>query len=485
MRNLKYTSRKSLVLSIMIIFIISLSMTSCPEPGQTWTITFDSSGGSDVTQQQVSATVTDPTDPIKRGYLLESWCSDSSLTQAWDFSQSRAVADMTLYAKWTPNFIKIITDDNTDSDWFGFDVAISGDTAVVGDQHSPSSSSTLVGNAYIFIRAGSTWTQQAKLEADVPTSGDMFGHSVDISGDTVIIGAYQDDDLGTTNSGSAYIFTRDSDGSTWIKQDRLTASDAAFSAYFGSSVAIEGDNVIIGASGYVSESRTVGCAYIFSREEGSWSEDAKLIDNDATKSVTFGVDVDISEDTVIIGDDGGFSSGPAHAIIFRRDGTDWVQQNRLIGSSTESDISVAISLDTALISAYHEDISGNSEGSVYVFTRSNGINAATDTWSLEQKLTASDGNDYDEFGYSIDILGDTALIGSPIGDGNVVNSGCAYLFKRSGTTWTEQRKLAPAGEQFGDKIGYAVALTHDALILGARDDDSTATDSGAAFILDK
>ena len=267
-------------------------MSGCPTPPQVWTISFDSDGGSDVDEQQVSSTITKPEDSTKSGYLLEGWYYDTSLNHRWDFT-SDTEGDRTLFAKWQRDYAILRSTDIAEQDRFGISVAISENTAIIGDE-----SSSHQGSAYIFVRDGLTWTQQAKLVADDPEDEDFFGHSVDISGDTVIIGASKEDD-DYTSSGSAYIFTRD--GTAWTLQEKLTASDAAIFNEFGSSVAIDGDNVIIGASGYENGDETeVGCAYFFTRTDGNWTEQDKLVDNDATKSVTFGADVDISEDTVIL-----------------------------------------------------------------------------------------------------------------------------------------------------------------------------------------
>ena len=132
-------------------------------------------------------------------------------------------------------------------------VAIAGDTIVVG-AWLDDDNGTDSGSAYVFTRTGTTWTEQAKLTASDGAADDQFGISVAIAGDTIVVGAYRDDDNGT-DSGSAYVFTRT--GTTWTQQAKLTASDGAADDQFGSSVAIAGDTIVVGANHVMSLAQTV------------------------------------------------------------------------------------------------------------------------------------------------------------------------------------------------------------------------------------
>ena len=155
---------------------------------------------------------------------------------------------------------------------FGTSVAISGNTALVGaDGDNVSGVGT--GAAYVFTRSGSTWTQQAKLTADFPSQLDRFGRSVAISGDTVLVGAYGDDD-GGSSSGSAFVFTRS--GSTWTTQGKLTASDAATDDRFGYSVAISGNSALVGSILNDDNAANTGSAYVFTRSGTTWTEQVKV-----------------------------------------------------------------------------------------------------------------------------------------------------------------------------------------------------------------
>ncbi|MBK8430868.1 MAG: hypothetical protein IPL28_06050 [Chloroflexi bacterium] len=238
-------------------------------------------------------------------------------------------------------------------------------------------------------------TEQAKLTASDAAANDNFGVSVAVSGDTAVIGAYQDDD-GGSNSGSAYVFTRS--GEVWSEQAKLTASDAAANDFFGISVAVSGDTAVIGAYQDDNVGSNSGSAYVFTRSGEVWSEQAKLTASDPAMNDWFGYSVAISGDTAIIGayldDDGGSNSGSAY--VFTRTAGVWSQQAKLTASDPAMDdwfgYSVAISGDTAVIGAYQDDDGGSDSGSAYAFTRMGVV------WSQQAKLTASDPAANDWFG---------------------------------------------------------------------------------------
>jgi len=379
---------------------------------------------------------------------------------------------------------KITASDAASLDLFGTSVSISGDTAIVGAFFDDDAGDRS-GSAYIFVRSGSTWTEQAKLTASDAAAGDQFGISVSISGDTAIVGARVDDDAGSS-SGSAYVFTRS--GTTWTQQAKLTASDAARGDVFGTFVSILGDTAIVGAEGdddaCPSDPCSSGSAYVFVRSGTTWTEQAKLTASDAAAFDAFGIRISISGDTAIVSapldDDAGVSSGSAY--VFVRSGTTWTQQAKLTASdAAERDrfgISVSISGDTAIVGASDDDDAGPNSGSAYVFVRSG------TTWTEQAKLTASDAFEADRFGTSVSILGDTAIAGVPGDDDAGSSSGSAYVFTRSGTTWTEQDKLTASDAAFLDSFGISVSISGDTAIVGANFDSDGGAQSGSAYIFD-
>jgi len=157
--------------------------------------------------------------------------------------------------------VKLLADDGAPNDFFGFNVALSGDTAVIGaNKVDDDIRGVDVGAAYVFTRSGHSWHQQAKLTADDGAAKDGFGGKVALSGDTAVIGAIFQDDKGD-NSGSAYVFTRS--GTTWSQQGKLTAADGAEGDVFGWSVALSDDTAVIAATRDDDKGDESGSAYVF------------------------------------------------------------------------------------------------------------------------------------------------------------------------------------------------------------------------------
>ncbi len=257
---------------------------------------------------------------------------------------------------------------------------------------------------------------------------------------------------------------------------KITASDAAAADLFGQSVSIDGDYAIVGANG----NDDGGSAYIFKRSGTTWSQQAKLTASDAAQNDDFGTSVSISGDYAIVGahanDDGGSYSGSAY--IFVRSGTNWTEQAKLTASDAngadEFGISVSIDGDYAIVGAYRDDDDGSDSGSAYIFVRS-GTN-----WTQQTKLTALDGGVGDVFGYSVSIDGDYAIVGSTGDDDDGSNSGSAYIFVRSGTTWTQQTKLTASDAAASDYFGDSVSFDGDYAIVGSSGIDDDGSVSGYA-----
>ena len=373
---------------------------------------------------------------------------------------------------------KLTAGDAAAGDYFGFSVAISGDSVVAGAYQDDDSGSAS-GSAYIFTRSGVSWSQQQKLTAGDAAIQDSFGVSVAIAGDTVVVGAYRDDD-GGTDSGSAYIFTRS--GSSWFFQAKLLADDAAAFDRFGQSVSISGESVIVGAPNGNNGGVDTGCAYVFTRSGGTWTQKAKLLADDGVSGDGLGISVAISGDSVVVGayEDylGGNSYGSAY--VFTRNGSAWSQQGKLAtGDARDIDnfgISVAISGDTVVVGAEGDEDGNLEAGNAYIFTRSG------NSWSLQAKLTASDAVQDDKFGRAVAISGDSVIVGAPESNLVSIEPGNAYIFTRSGTTWTEQAKLTASDAAGGDDFGLSVDISGDSVVVGASGGDDHGSSSGCAYI---
>ncbi|MCH8316334.1 MAG: FG-GAP repeat protein [Planctomycetes bacterium] len=311
---------------------------------------------------------------------------------------------------------------------FGISVCISGDVIVIGSpQHGGNGISS--GAAYVFRYNGSTWEEEMKLLPSDAASGDAFGRGVFVSGDLAVVGAYLNDDAGGS-SGSAYVYRFDSGGGRWNEEAKLTASDGAAGDQFGLSVSIGGDLAVIGAHRDGDAGGSSGSAYVyrFDSEEGRWNEEAKLAASDAEGGDRFGISVSLSNDRIAIGargnDDAGNDTGSAY--IFRsEDGGIWIEEAKLTASdATAGDLfgrAVSVSDDTVVIGASGNEDAGNNSGSGYVFRR-NDIE-----WFEEAKFTASDASDGNNFGFSVAVAGDSAVIGTRNPNGES-QSGAAYVF---------------------------------------------------------
>jgi hypothetical protein len=343
-------------------------------------------------------------------------------------ARSRADQDNTTVA---PNFTfqaKLIANDGTSESFLGHLVAINGDTAIV---------SALVNNGnnglfYVFVRSGNTWTQQAKL---IPSDGVAVNfHSVlsaAISGDTVVINGPAATINSNTNQGAAYVFVRN--GTTWTEQQRLTASDGAAEDQFGSVVSIDGDSIVVGAvRDDVGSNTNQGSAYVYVRQGAVWTEQAKLVANDGAANGLLGLRVSISGNTVAVTTSNFSSSSVGHAYVFFRSGTNWSQQANFSVCEPHSPnipcriANVAVNGDTLIFGDQGVNVGNNTfQGAAYVFIRSG------TTWSQQQRLIASDGKTDDSFGSAM-IEGNTVVVGA---------RDSAYVFTRSGNVWTEQQKL--------------------------------------------
>ncbi len=327
-------------------------------------------------------------------------------------------------------------------------------------------------SAYVFVKDGTNWIQQQKLTVFDSEPNDRFGASVDISGNTAIVGASGDD----SSRGSAYVFVRN--GTNWTQQQKLTASDAAISRSFGNSLSIDGDRVIVGAS---AENFNRGAAYIFDRSGTNWTQQQKLTASDGANGDLFGDSVSINGYTLIVGSSGDTISsniGQGSAFIFVRNGTSWSEQQKLTASDGGRGYnygnSVDLSGDTAIVGAFRTTVGSNGvQGAAYVSVR-NGTN-----WTEEQKLTASDGSHSHQFANRVGINGNTIIVGSHGAD---ANRGAAYIFSRNGTIWSEDQKIISSDGE-NDAFGITVAISSDTIIVGSpRDDIGSNTDQGSAYI---
>lgn len=292
---------------------------------------------------------------------------------------------------------------------------------------------TNIGRAYVFTYSGGSWTRAEKTSGTTNISSQYFGCSVSVNseGNTALIGQYG----WSSSTGRVQFYVLS--GTSWTREGYITASDGSASDYFSYSVSISGDGntALIGAYGDDDKGSSSGSAYVFTRSEGTWTQQAKLLASDGVANSSFGYAVAISSDgkTALIGaltDENGTDSGSAYVFAKLEDDT-WVEQAKLMDPTTSGPTyfgrSLSLSADgnVALIGAYRDGDNGTDAGAAYLFTRSEG-----GVWTQKEKLLAPDGQAGDYFGISVALSadGNTAVIGANNDDDIRSNSGAAYVF---------------------------------------------------------
>ena len=392
-------------------------------------------------------------------------------------------------------------EETEEMDAFGSSVSLDGDTLIVGAFGEDGSSAGVNGDetdndaeqsgaAYVFVREGTTWTQQAYLKASNGETLDFFGISVAVDGDTAVVGALAEASAATgvngdqenndaEAAGAVYVFVRD--GAAWTQQAYLKASNTEAGDFFAS-VAVDGDTIAVAATG----------------------EDSKSTGVDGDQDDDFPTTEPLLEG----------NSGAAY--VFVREGNEWTQQAYLKASNTEElDLfgdALALAGDTLVVTAVSEDsnstrVNGDEEnndalgaGAAYVFVRTGS------TWEQQAYLKAPNAEIEDEFGSSVAIDGDIVIVGAEDEDSNATgidgddanndadNAGAAYIFERLGDRWEQRAYVKASTTQRQDHFGDSVAIDGDTIVVGAPDEDSNATGidgqddnddapgSGAAYI---
>ena len=378
--------------------------------------------------------------------------------------------------------IKITASDPGSHDRFGESVAIEGNYAMLGAPNDDDGGSG-TGSVYVFERDDDDdlWIQTQKLNHSDPEVSDWFGQDISISGNYAVISTRYTDGAGS-QSGSAYIFERDEDG-LWSEIQKLTASDAAAGDRFGSSVSMDNDYLIVGAS---EANDNTGSAYMFERnEEGLWIEVQEITSSDAASADWFGWSVTIDGEYAIVGanynDDEGTHSGSAYVFERDIDGV-WIETQKLAAFDTgiydQFGCHVSISGNYAIIGALRSYEDGLQSGAAYIFERDD-----EGLWTETQKLNASDAAAHDWFGHQVKIDENYAVIGALNNDDAGSQSGSAYIFKQGDDgIWIEVEKLTASDAAGSDLFGFSVDISDNHAIIGAGGNDDSGTNTGSAYI---
>ena len=409
------------------------------------------------------------TDPLADNYSEDANIDDGSCINSEDFSDDYSI-----------EMSKLIASDASAGDDFGRAVDIDGDYAIVGAKYADHSGLSDPGAAYIYVRDGDMWVEQAKLIASDASSEDMFSFdAVAISGNYAIVGAAYDD-TDASRDGSAYIFVRD--GQTWSQHAKLNPEGGgAWRDEFGAFVDIDGDYVIVGMRAHPNPSEQ-GAAIIFFREGDNWIQQQKITSSDGEDMDVFGTGVAISGDYVAVGapyeNEHGYQSGAIY--VFHREGTTWTEQAKLTASDADAydnfGYKVAIYNDYILGGSRLNDDNGSNSGSAYIFHREG------DTWSEQIKLTVPDAGTHDRFGCGLAISENYAVIGAENDDDAGHDAGAAYVFYRNGSRWTQVSKLTPSDGNYNGTFGFDLAISGNYIISGALGDNEAGEYAGAAYI---
>ncbi len=357
---------------------------------------------------------------------------------------------------------------------FGMTVDIDGNTAAVGASGFRFSDFPLP-VVCVYTREAANWTKEQCLteEDEVPNSDDNYGFAIAISGNTLVVGAATDVTNGVTG-GAAYVYVRD--GHTWSLQQKLFASDRANFDQFGFAVDIVGDTIVVGAHGDKDEGFQTGAAYVFRRNGTTWMEEQKLKASDAAPDSVFGVSVALSGQTVAIGapgeSSGALSSGAVY--VFVNDGTSWQQQAKIKANNVmmnqQLGSTVSVSGDTIVAAAPGELIgepAGDfnnvlSKGAVYIFERTG------TSWDHQKRFFERDRNRTGGFAVRAAIDGDTIIVGDPTYDAGARFTGAVYVFERKGNGWSLKHTLAANDGQFLQAMGFSIAVSGDTVIAGTQ-----------------
>jgi hypothetical protein len=380
-----------------------------------------------------------------------------------------------------PEEARLFGDDQQQFWSFGSDVALDGDTAIVGADGADIGGVTDQGAAYVFVRRGRDWIQEAQLLADDGAESDRFGRSVALQGDTAVVGSIFANVDGQSAEGAVYVFTRS--GTTWAQLQKLTASDGDALDWLGGAVAIDGYTILAGAWQEEGGVNAEGCqgsgaAYVFVEQGGLWVEEAKLFDPDGECSDLFGHDVDLEGDLALVGANSTINgSAGGSAYVYTRAGASWSLEEELVASDgamiDQFGYSVALDRDAALIGAYQKEIDGNSQqGAAYVFRRTGA------SWLEEQRLTASDGQTGARFGWGVELLGNLALVGAP----DMPGGGVVYEFRLGEGVWMEVQGFSAPVSHGLDQFGRSMSLTPERLLVADTANVAVNPPGGTAWI---
>lgn len=326
------------------------------------------------------------------------------------------------------------------------------------------------GAVYVFEFNGINWQQVAKLMAADATVDSRFGSSISHDGNLIVIGANSDDANGN-DSGAAYVF--ELKNNQWIQNSKLVPDDASSGDFFGGNVSLSDNRVLISANGDDENGNNSGAAYIFEYDLIQWNQTQKLTASDGESGDNFSISVSLSGSRALIGAYRNAEGGSAYIYDLIND--HWVETASLVPDNGQTNdnfgYSVHLLNNTAIIGGYRSMVTG----SVYVFELN------SDHWNQVAELKADDGEGGDEFGFSVYYDPDHIVIGARSDNDNGFNSGSVYIFERNNKQWLQSTKLSAGESSYRDWFGSAVALSGDLALVGSTNDGDNGLGSGSVY----
>ena len=382
---------------------------------------------------------------------------------------------------------EVTASDGAASDMFGYSVALSGPTALVGAPQHQVGGNADQGAAYIYNKINGVWSQTAELTASDGAARDYFGNSVALNGTTALAGAPFHQVGSNGSQGAAYVYTETN--GVWSQTAELTASDGAASDAFGYSVALIGPTALVGAPNHNSK---VGAAYVFTGGSGIWSQAAELSLSGVTGDIELGYSVAlIGPNTIaLVGTPFimiGAQTEQGAVFVYTEPAGGWTSTSSYTTRLTAGDgtaydwfgTSLAGSGSNVLVGAPQHQVGSNiQQGAAYIYTDTNG------SWSQTAELTASGGMTRDQFGWSVAVSGPTALVGAPYHYVNPnVYQGAAYVYTETNGVWSQTVELTASDGGSNDTFGQAVALNGPTALVGAPQHQvGSTTLQGAAYV---
>ncbi len=368
--------------------------------------------------------------------------------------------------------LKVTAGDWTAGDLYGYSATLSSNTAFVGAPLSTIGGNVNEGAVYVYRKIDGAWTQVQKIVPDDGGAYDEFGISIAVSGNTLLVGA-----AGHGGTGAAYVFVPR--GGNWSQTQEFTASDAFG---FGYTVALNGDNAVIGAPGVNS---FAGAAYVFTRTNGAWSQTAELTANNGAAGGWFGQSVGVSGATILVGESNPkIYPAPQGAVyVFTRSDGAWTRTQKLTASDggvgDGFGLALAVSGSTALIGAPNEQVGTFNFGAAYVFNDVGG------SWSQGQRLAGSNATGPNQFGNSVTLLGSTAVVGVPVASysGFLSREGAVEVFTKSGGgAWNLKDVITAEDSSPGQLFGFAVGVSANGALATSVPDYGGGSGPDAAYL---